>query len=60
MNLNQTTILVKTLAFPRPVLIPKGWVVWVYAEGGGDAHPYPVEVQYTLYVKHGTRVELIS
>lgn len=32
------------------IVVPAGWVVWVYGEGVGPAHGAPVEVQTTLFV----------
>lgn len=32
------------------ILIPQGYVIWVYGEGAGWPHPAPVEVQTMLYL----------
>lgn len=45
------TMLVKRVAPPKPIPIPKGWVTWVYGEGSGEAHGAPAEVQFTFYVR---------
>jgi len=53
---NRTTSHPVTIAFPhdRPLVVPAGWRIWVYADGGpGDAtsatHPAPVEYQAVVY-----------
>lgn len=34
----------------KGIRIPAGYVIWVYGEGGGPAHPAPVEVQAMIYM----------
>ena len=49
---NGPTMVIRDVHFPvdAPIVIPGEWKVWVYGEGGGLAHPAPVEIQTTLYV----------
>ena len=53
---NKTTMLPMTSMFPydRPLIVPKGHRIWIYADGGpGDvasaSHPAPVEIQASIY-----------
>lgn len=55
-SINRTTSHVATITFPydRPLVVPAGWRIWVYADGGpGDtasaSHAAPVEMQAKVY-----------
>jgi len=52
----QTTSHAITISFPydRPLIVPSGWRIWVYADGGplsaaSASHPAPIEYQAVVY-----------